>query len=182
MDPLPISGSILANLLRYQVVWFGTVLGTGYDRPDLGLVLGTAMLIWHFVVTRSPKVEWCIVLITLLIGGIWEWNMVHFGVVDYRGSPALAGVPVWILLLWAGFGCTLNGCLGWFRRRLGIAAVLGGLVGPLSWYGGAKIGALTMPDPASGYLILGMGWFLMMPLLSGIAAKLLVEYGDEEQR
>ena len=85
---------------------------------------------------------------------------------------AVGGVPVWILVLWAAFGTTLNGCLGWLRQKLALAAILGGLLGPLSWYGGVRLGALEIPDPAKGYLVLGLGWFMLMPVLSWIAKSL----------
>ena len=171
MSSLQTSGPALTNLLRYQAIWFATVLGAAHNRPDLGAEVGVLMVVWHVWWARSPVIELSTIGITLLVGALWEGIMVHFGLVNYQAGSTLFGVPLWILVLWMGFGTTLNGCLGWLRRQLGIAAILGGLLGPLSWLGGAQLGALKIPDPATGYTALGVGWFFVMPFLSLIARE-----------
>lgn len=177
MSSLPSSAPILPNLLRYQAVWFATVLGAAHDRPDLGASLGFIVILWHCWGSRSSRGEYKTILMTLLLGAMWEAAMVYSGTVDYRMGWAVGGVPVWILVLWAAFGTTLNGCLGWLRQMRGLAAVLGGILGPLSWYAGARLGALAILDPSKGYLVLGLGWAVLMPVLSWMAKSLSASEG-----
>lgn len=160
------SAPMLPNLLRYQAAWFATVLGAAHDQAELGAGVGCLLVIWHLWRATSASTESRVVLMTLVVGALWEVGMVHFGMVRYPAGWAIVGVPLWILVLWAAFGTTLNGCLGWLRQRLGLSAVLGGILGPLSWYGGARLGALMVPEPSLGYLALAAGWSLLMPLLS----------------
>ena len=163
------SSPVVLNLVRYQCAWFATVLGAAGSHEWLGDLIAVFMIGLHIRQAPSPRTEIRTILAILLIGALWEFGVVQLKIVAYRFSYAIIGVPVWILLLWAAFATTLNGCLGWLRERLLLASLLGGILGPLSWYGGAKLNALTVPAGLSGYLFLGFGWLFLMPVLSRLA-------------
>lgn len=165
----PPRDSILPNLFRYQFTWLATVLGAAHGKADLGAFIGFLMVVLHFKKCHHLLAEYKTVFTTLLIGGLWELFLVEKGLVIYQGLSPITVVPVWILVLWTAFGATLNGCLRWFRQHLVWAFVFGALGGPLAWYGGVALGALSVPDPRLGYLILGAGWAVLMPLLSYLA-------------
>jgi len=175
-------GSILPNLFRYQLTWLATILGAAHGKSDLGAFIGFLMVVLHFKRCHHLLAEYKTVFTTLLIGGLWELFLVQQDLVVYQGLSPITIVPVWILILWAAFGATLNGCLGWFKDHLGWSVVFGALGGPLAWYGGAALGALSLPNPPLGYGVLAVGWAVMMPLLSFLARYFTLnsEFIDQE--
>lgn len=164
-----ISESILPNLFRYQLTWVATVVGAAHDKANLGAVFGFLMVALHFKKSHHSLVEYKTVFTTLIIGGLWEIVLVREGWVVYEATSPVTIAPIWILILWAAFGTTLNGCLAWFKNHLGWSVLFGAIGGPLAWSGGSALGALRVPDPLLGYGVLSVGWAVIMPLLSYLA-------------
>lgn len=174
--------AILPNLFRYQLTWLATVLGAAHGKADLGAFIGFLMIVLHFKKCHHLLAEYKTVFTTLLIGGLWELILVKQHWVIYEGASPISLVPIWILILWTAFGTTLNGCLGWFKNHLGWSFLFGALGGPLAWYGGEALGALSVPNPLLGYVVIGGGWAVLMPLISYLARyfSLNSEFIDEE--
>lgn len=163
--------SVLPNLIRYQITWFAGVLGVAHGQAALGAFLGFLMIAMHFRTTDHPLREYKTVLSTLVLGLLLETLLIQRAWVDYGDVPKLLGVPIWLWVLWAMFGSTLNGCLRFFRTRPLWAALFGALGGPLAWLGGESLGALHLADGSQGLWALAVGWGLMMPVLAYLAQR-----------
>lgn len=87
-------------------------------------------------------------------------------------SLAAALPPVWMIALWANFATTLNLSLAGLQSRPGLAALLGLVGGPLAYWGGAGLGAMTFVAPLPALITLALGWALLTPLLLALAATL----------
>ncbi|HPB74378.1 MAG TPA: DUF2878 domain-containing protein [Chromatiaceae bacterium] len=89
-------------------------------------------------------------------------------------GSSLASVlpPAWMLALWANFATTLNLSLAGLQTRPGLAAVLGLVGGPLAYWGGAGLGAMTFVAPLPALITLALGWALLTLLLLALAATL----------
>ena len=85
-------------------------------------------------------------------------------------SPMLA--PYWIVTMWMLFATTLNRSMAWLKGRATLAAVLGGIAGPASYYAGQKLGAIEFVEPVAALSALAIGWAVIMPLLMIIAERL----------
>lgn len=161
-----------SNLIRYQITWGATVLGAAHQRADLGAFIGFLMLVMHFRTTKTPIQEYKLVAVTLACGIALESLMIQLGYIHYGAVPVLLGVPTWLWILWAMFGTTLSGCLGFFRGHPFYALLFGALGGPLAWLGGEALGALSLQPGISALAGLSIAWGLLMPLLSTYAARL----------
>ena len=159
----------LSNLIEYQIAWFSAVLGAAHQQEDLGAFLAFLIVARHLRMTRETVSEYKIVLSTLILGGLWETLFISLDFVRYEGPSHLSPVPLWILMIWAAFGTTLNGCLVWLQQRYIWCAILGAGLAPLAWYGGEALGALKVQQGWIGYAILAGGWAILMPLLSFLA-------------
>jgi hypothetical protein len=81
-----------------------------------------------------------------------------------------------MVMLWVNLATTMNVSMGWLRSRYALAAVFGAIGGPMAYYSGAKLGAMSrLPDP-SGLLSVGIAWAIALPLLFGIASILNVRF------
>lgn len=75
-----------------------------------------------------------------------------------------------MVALWVNFATTLHTSLRWLLGRHALAALLGALGGPASYYAGARLGALTFPaDPTVSLIVLALVWSVAMLLLLKLA-------------
>ena len=81
-------------------------------------------------------------------------------------------IPFWLIVLWALLATTLNHCLAWTAQPRWRAALLGAIGGPLSYYAGQRLGAVTFPFGVWPTLLgLGVLWAGLFAALQWIAAK-----------
>jgi hypothetical protein len=164
----------LINLLLFQGLWFLTVLGAAGGNGWIGLVGISIFLMTHHLTSSTAQVDFKIAGIAVLIGLAAETLFVNTGLLIYNASiPSQNFAPVWILVLWAGFALTINGCISWLHGKYLLAGLLGAIGGPLSYLGGLELGAATTESP----LILVLGaiavvYAIVTPCLFYLASRL----------
>jgi hypothetical protein len=164
--------SKLLNFALFQAGWFACVLAGAHGMPvaavaAAGAVIGVSLR-W-FSADRLSEAR--LLLAVALIGFCVDTVHLSFGVFALIGVPRFPHLcPSWLVALWAMFGTTLRGSLSWLAGRYALAAVLGAVAGPLSYLGGAKLGAVTLhPSRAFTVAALAVGWAVVMPLLVWLA-------------
>jgi len=73
--------------------------------------------------------------------------------------------------MWMLFATTLNVSLRWLQPRLGLAALLGMIAGPLAYYAGARLGGVSFSAPAAALCAVAAVWTLVLPMLLIIASR-----------
>jgi len=77
------------------------------------------------------------------------------------------------LMLWVNFSLTLNESLKWFQKHLFVAAITGSIFGPLAYFAASRLGAVQIMAPVSrSLLMVGIVWFIAMPLMSQVAKSI----------
>ena len=69
------------------------------------------------------------------------------------------------------FATTLNVSLRRLRRFPWLAVVLGGIAGPLAYWGSARLGAVEFVAPFAATAALAVGWSALTPALLTIARR-----------
>lgn len=162
----------LANLLAYQLAWFACILSAAKGLPWIGSVTALFVVAWHVSGVRRPKTELALIAAAGLVGLSWESLLVQTGWVAYPSGNMLPGLaPHWIVALWLVFATTFNVSLKWFKQRLGVVALFGFIGGPIAFYAGSALGALTL-TPELGLAAIAVGWGLLMPILMLLARRL----------
>ncbi|NIP18510.1 MAG: DUF2878 family protein [Xanthomonadales bacterium] len=162
----------LVNFAAFQVGWFSCVLGAANGMPMLGLAVSFGVVTLHLVSVPRPLPELKLVGIAVLMGLVFDSLLVASGWLRYPSGYFLAGfAPYWILAMWANFATTLNLTMGWLKGRSWLAAVLGGIFGPLTYFGGARLGGIEFVDLAASMIGLGVVWAISMPLLLVLADR-----------
>jgi hypothetical protein len=168
----PSTGRVLANFAAFQIGWFACVLGAAHGMPWLGIGVTALVIAWHLGGAAQPGIEARLLAIVALLGAVWDSALVALGWIDYTSGSILAGAaPGWIVAMWALFATTLNVSLNWLKGRDGIAVAFGAIGGPLAFYGGAKLGAVSFPQPLFALGALAIGWALFTPLLTRLATR-----------
>lgn len=163
----------IVNFLGFQIVWFAAVFGAADGNFWIGPI---AVLVWlavHVYWSESSKEEILIALTALGLGLLSDTILIGTGVYTPRGLvPGWLVTPPWMLALWVNFGTLVNGSLGWLRERYLLGAFLGAWGGPMAYYSGHRLGALTFHPPLVFHLaLLGAAWAVAVPLLFFLAEK-----------
>jgi hypothetical protein len=162
------------NLVLFQGVWFLTVFGAAQGTNLFGLAgLGVFASI-HYFIAHSFKTDFQLASIAMLLGLIIETALIQTNILNYVHNIIPQGIaPLWILLLWANLALTLNGCLRWLQGRYLLAAMLGAIGGPLTYFGGMKLGAATTDLPIATSLgVIAVIYAFVTPLLLLIARQI----------
>jgi hypothetical protein len=161
----------LPNLLAFQTGWWAVVLGAAAGQPGLGIGTVALLLAWHLARVRPFLKEAVLIGLATLAGLAFESLLQASGWVAYAGDTGQLA-PIWMAALWANFATTLNVSLRPLQGRPWLAAALGAVGGPLAYWGGAGLGAMTFHDLAAGLAALAIAWALLTPLLLALAGRL----------
>ncbi len=163
---------VVANFVAFQIGWFACVLGGANNLPWLGVLVVAAILVWHLKASAAPQREATLIAVAALIGGLWDSLLVSSGWLSYpSGMFTSYTAPYWIIAMWMLFATTLNVSMRWLKNRYALAALLGGVAGPLAYAGGGKLGGLTFNDVTLALAALALGWAIFMPLLMALSNR-----------
>lgn len=164
--------AMLINLSLFKAGWLAAVFAAAASLPVLGTaVIGIAVAV-HLWRSDEPRGEFLLLALAAAIGFVWESLLVYTGIVQYGENTALAAIaPYWIVAMWVLFATTLNVGMRWLRKNLLVAAIFGGLGGPMSFLAGEKAGAVSFSDTTTALVVIGLGWAVLLPLLVRYAAR-----------
>jgi len=162
-----------ANLVGYQLVWFGVVIFAALGLPWLSVSLAAVFALGQWQLSRQRVSDGRLLACAVALGIVLDGSLAGSGLLRYASpSPALLA-PAWILALWAAFAMTLNHSMTFLRGRPAVAAAFGAVGGPLAYAGAARgFDAVAFADPAwPAVLALGIGWASAMALLAALAQR-----------
>ena len=164
---------MLFNLVGFQIGWFSCVLGGANQLPWIGVLIASVVLLAHVARSDDPVFECKLLFTALIIGLIFDGipqslGWITFGHVNFW--PDILPPP-WMVVLWALFASTLNISLAWLQNKKFLAILIGAISGPLSYWSGARLGALSLTHATAALIYLAIGWGLIVPILLKIAAS-----------
>jgi hypothetical protein len=154
----------LINFAAFQVGWFACILSAAWGHAWLGVLY---VLLWaaaHVWMSMNRVVE---LRLLGLVGYAADSVLVLTGVLAFP-EQAVMGWPstLWMTAMWVNFATTLNASLGWLRGRYSLGAAFGFIGGPMAYFGGAQLGAVTLAEPMwRSLLVVGIEWAIATPLL-----------------
>jgi hypothetical protein len=157
---------MLINILAFKIGWVSSVVGVAIDIPMLGPAAILLAIAIHLLVVNRPVSELVLIIATGVIGAGVDSIMISAGWLSYPSGTLFAGFsPYWIVAMWMLFATTFNVSFRWLQSKMFLAVLLGALSGPLSYYFGAKFGAVTLNDFTSSMIALAIGWGALIPAL-----------------
>lgn len=172
------SKNVVINFILFQIGWFACVLGAAKQSPWLGVIVVAAIIVWHLSQAKQPKLEVYLIVITVIIGAIYDQTMLQNNLLTYQANSwGNNFTPAWILALWAEFATILNVSLRWMKNikspgKWIIALLFGAIGGPLAYIGAAKLGAVSLDALPLSYVALSVGWAIVTPLLLKLSERL----------
>ena len=141
--------------------WFACVLLGKWDQPALSLLVPVVgwLLFWRAL---SPQPRDCAKLLALVAAGMLvDTVFMKCGVVRYTVETGF--LPLWMISLWLLFAPAIYLFAGLFKGRLWLAALAGGVMGPLSYKSGEAFGVLDMQG-MDAIVLYAIFWGLFLPL------------------
>jgi len=164
---------ILVNIIAFYLAWFACIVGAAHQYPLLGPMVVVATLGLHFYLLSGYSYiqELRLFIIIGVLGFILDSLQAGIGTFSFMETGPRAWVsPLWMVALWVAFTTTLHTSLRWLSGRYTLAAVLGAIGGPLSYYSGAQLGALTLnPDNTFSFIVMAIAWGIALPILVWLA-------------
>ena len=168
----------IVNLGVFKAAWTAVVISAAAGRPVFGAIAVAVAIGVHLLNSDNARAEGRLLLVAALIGLAWESWLVQAGLLRYTSGNWVPGLaPYWIVAMWVLFATVLNSGMRWLRRSKVVAAVAGGIGGPLGFVAGATAGAVELVSPLFALICIGIGWAALLPLLVHIAARL--ESGEQ---
>ncbi|WP_423185885.1 DUF2878 domain-containing protein [Alishewanella sp. d11] len=138
-------------LLGFEVCWFLLVYfqQLAFWPVLLYLLYG----LWQLP-SRNAQLA---VALTAIFGIVVDSLLVFSGILSFA---QLAWLPLWFVLLWGIFALALVEVMSRFLTKPWLAALLGGVGGPLSYIGGAALsdGVMSFPAGIWSYVVLTLVW------------------------
>ena len=160
------------NVALMQAGWFACVLGAAHGLPWLGTGAAVAIVAWHAARARRPAAELKLVALVVLAGGAYDSALTATGWVAFPNGQFVSWLaPHWIFALWALFATGLNVSLAWLKGRWWLAAAIGAVASPLSYWAGVQLGAATFIDPPRMLAALALGWAVILPAILRLARR-----------
>jgi len=163
----------LINVIAFKIGWLASVLGAANGLPILGPLAVALAIVVHLRNVEKASAELQLILFSGLAGAVCDSVLVATGWLTYPSGTLISGLaPYWIVAMWMLFATTFNVTFRRLQSNLALAAVLGAIFGPLSFYFGAKTGAVTINNPPAAFLALSVVWAVMFPSLLALAERL----------
>jgi hypothetical protein len=163
---------LVLNFIVFQAAWFSCVLGAANGLPWAGPLAVLAAVMLHLRLSRQPSLEIRLILAAVALGLLADAALLATGWVAFPNGAWLPGAaPYWMAAMWALFATTLNVSMRWLRSRLWLAMAAGAIGGPLSYWAGERLGAMSFVEPVPALLAIAAAWVVAMPLLTLLSCR-----------
>lgn len=176
----------LGDLLLVQTGWFVCVLSGAAGSPWIGPAGAAVAIAAHLAWTQRGErgAELRLIALLGLLGIALDALQVRIGTLRFPATQAgVLGLPPWFLALWLMFPILFRSALAWLRTRPWLAAGLALVGGPLSYRGGAALGAIELGDPEWAALVsIAVVWAFYLPIALAVTSRAVHRANAARQR
>lgn len=161
---------VIVNAVFLQLLWFAAILGAAGEWMLPALTGFGLYTCWHLLCSDRRQQDVALAAIAVVIGFTLDsfWVQLHWLSFNFSLSPT-GMAPLWILMLWAGLGLTVNHSMRWLQSRLVLAGILAAVSAPCSYFAASRLGAVVILEPAMLFTALSFSWALVIPGLLALA-------------
>jgi len=161
------------NLISVNIGWLACITGAAQGYHWLGMVVVPILFLIHITAIQRRKIRKILIvaIASTAIGFLLDTTLIIVGAVEpNRWIIPAPFTTVWDLMIWANFSLTLDASLRFLQKRPLVAAFLGAVCAPGTYFAGDRLGALNFSEPVfSSLLCIGVVWLFAMPCLSLMA-------------
>ena len=154
-------------ILGFQIVWFACAIGAAQGIYYLPFITGFLMISGVVLSTPDKKSLLTFILWSTVLGFLVDTVLLQHQLIQFKSLnpyPLNLYQPWWMTILWASFASSFSTSFQWLANKYRLAAVLGGVFGPIAYYSGSQLGAIA-PISQQGLILVGLFWLISMPLM-----------------
>lgn len=163
----------------FQAAWFGTIVAAANGVGGIGVAVGVTAAIFATATAASGGRRTTAVRILLMAAaGATAETLVGVAGLCTWASPATPAwiCPPWLIGVWLLFVSLGTPLFRTLRGRPALAAILGAALGPPSYLGAERLGAVDLAG-TTAVLAIAVQWAMALP-----AAALLLGSGQDRAR
>lgn len=150
----------LMNIIGYQAIWFGLILGGNAFVP-----VAVLLVLVHSLSCTEPRREAIVLLTCTVIGFACDSLLTIVGVYHFEPMPTILPAPLWLVVIWLGFSATLRHGLSFAIEKPALGLALAAVGAPFSYLAAARLGAVNFPlgSLVTASILVGT-WLVLMGL------------------
>ena len=165
----------------YKVAWVCAILGGGVHGYPILSALPMLMwsLAWIFF-QPNRKANTIMAVVSGLCGVLWDSGLVITGVMEFPApAQALFPSPPWMISLWISFGAITHASFYKMYGRYVWAVIIGGIGGPMAYWGGVATDALIISSSKEFFLgMIALEWAIAFPFLLWAGQRVQQKYAS----
>ncbi len=165
------SAQRLIHVVLFDVVWFLAVWG----RDDFIALTAVLVALLYAVNWRHLGQQFKALMLFVLTGLVAELILVCIGVLKFTETDYL---PLWLVVLWLGFGATAFTSMDWVAKRYGLAILFGLVFGPITYLAGVRFDAAEL---LVSKLVMVSAYGFTWAVLMSIFARLVIYHRAKER-
>lgn len=154
---------LIYNWFSYYIYWYLCLRGAKYGGENesfyyMGPIIGIFFIVIHILTQNERYREIKYVVICIIFGFCIETFYIYNGLIKYNSLYDSIGFlpPLWIIVLWAGFGTTVFHSFKWMIGRNILALFLGSIFFPLMYFLAGQYGSIILHGTKQNYLIISL--------------------------
>lgn len=155
------------SIIMAQLGWFAVAMLAARGQSTAAALAGVPVLLINATLSGHFTSTLRFGVLAALLGPIADLALVHAGMLSLN-TPLLAGVwmPPWWSVLWGMFATAVPFGFSFLKGRPVLAATLGAIAAPFSYFAGAGLGAISLGrSPILSLILVALIWAIAMPLL-----------------
>jgi hypothetical protein len=159
---------VIAQIILLNVLWFASVLGAANGLLMPSVVAAFILLAVIFIYQGFDQQDGKIIGISVLMGLLIDGFLSNSGWLVYanHGHQVSFLPPVWIMLLWLGFGATIRTGMSWMFNNPLLGSVFMLIGAPLSYYSASRLGGVELLQLWPVMITIGISWLIYFLILS----------------
>jgi len=150
-----------------QVGWFGCILGATNGYPLIGPGIVGLLMALH--VTMSSR-KWHLIRLSVIVaifGATLDGVLTITGVLNFPVNTSIGWPsPIWMVALWINIVPAIDGLALLLGPGVFLPAIVGAVGGPVAYFAGANLGAVTLtPSTLIALGLISLEWAFAMPIL-----------------
>ncbi|RUO77658.1 DUF2878 domain-containing protein [Idiomarina seosinensis] len=144
----------LISFVLFNILWLSAVAG----RDSYILLTGALVLAQVVYSVWVARVRLRLILQLFAVGLLLEAIATATGAIDFSGGL----FPLWLAVLWLGFASMAPVALDWLAKTPWLAALLGAISGPFSYWVGLNLEAGNSESLLQMVITYALVWSLFM--------------------
>ncbi len=148
---------LVINAIGFQCCWAACVIG----GSAWAAVVVPLFFIWHWTQRKANEVT--LILVVTLFGTLHDSTLLNFGLFSFPEHSSFV-IPLWLILLWASFAATILHSMAWLLTKPWLAALLGAIAAPWSYYAGSLLKSIELTSPV--LVVIALVWGALLASIS----------------